>query len=145
LADRLEYYTTALAFPSQGVLFFCLSWLLHRQEIFGQYFNTIASLSVCFNDFSQYKLFSFLPQEKSIELLPGVIQLNTVRDVLAMLSYYSINKLLIRPQVKSHAYKYPVMLACPASFFKKDSRQAGMTNNVVLLMNSLVCGLGMNG
>jgi phage-related protein len=30
------------------------------------------------------------------------------------------------------------MLACPASFFKKDSRQAGMTVNVVLLMNSLV-------
>jgi RimJ/RimL family protein N-acetyltransferase len=26
----------------------------------------------------------------------------------------------------------------PASFFKKDSRQAGMTDNVVLLMNSLV-------
>jgi len=30
------------------------------------------------------------------------------------------------------------MLACPASFFKKDSRQAGMTDNVVLLMNSLL-------
>ena len=30
------------------------------------------------------------------------------------------------------------MLACPASFFKKDSRQAGMTDNVALLMNSLV-------
>jgi len=27
------------------------------------------------------------------------------------------------------------MLACPASFFKKDSRQAGMTENVVLRMN----------
>jgi hypothetical protein len=40
-----------------------------------------------------------------------------------------------------------VMLACPASFFKKDSllgespeatRQAGMTDNVVLPMNPLV-------
>ena len=30
------------------------------------------------------------------------------------------------------------MLACPASFFKKDSRQAGMTYKVTLLMNSLV-------
>ncbi len=30
------------------------------------------------------------------------------------------------------------MLACPASFFKKDSRRAGMTVNVVLLINSLV-------
>ena len=30
------------------------------------------------------------------------------------------------------------MLACPASFFRKDSRQAGMTDNVVLLMNLLV-------
>ena len=30
------------------------------------------------------------------------------------------------------------MLACPASFFKKDSRQAGMTINVALLMTVLV-------
>ncbi len=30
------------------------------------------------------------------------------------------------------------MLACPASFFKKDSRQAGMTDNVISLMNSPV-------
>src|SRR4030067_3682907 len=49
-----------------------------------------------------------------------------------------LSMLLIRPYVKSHAYKCSVMLACPASFFKKDSRQAGMTDNVVLLMNSLV-------
>jgi nucleotide-binding universal stress UspA family protein len=35
------------------------------------------------------------------------------------------------------------MLACPASFFKKDSRQAGMTGNVILLMNSLVSGLDL--
>ncbi len=44
----------------------------------------------------------------------------------------------MRPYVRSHSYNYSVMLACPASFFKKDSRQAGMTVNVVLLMNSLV-------
>jgi len=34
--------------------------------------------------------------------------------------------------------QYSVMLACPASFFRKDSRQAEMTDNVVLPMNSLV-------
>src|SRR4030066_85253 len=47
-----------------------------------------------------------------------------------------LSMLLIRPYVKSHAYKYSVMLACPASFFKKDSRQAGMKDNGVLLINS---------
>ena len=31
-----------------------------------------------------------------------------------------------------------VIAACPQSFFLKDSRQAGMTYNVILLMNSLV-------
>jgi hypothetical protein len=31
-----------------------------------------------------------------------------------------------------------VIAACPQSFFQKDSRQAGMTYNVTLLMNSLV-------
>jgi len=30
------------------------------------------------------------------------------------------------------------MLACPASFLKKDSRQAGMTINVVLFTDSFV-------
>lgn len=30
-----------------------------------------------------------------------------------------------------------VMLACPASFFKNDSRQAGMMNNDVSLLKSL--------
>jgi len=31
-----------------------------------------------------------------------------------------------------------VIAACPQSFFQKDSRQAGMTYNVALLMHSLV-------
>lgn len=59
-------------------------------------------------------------------------------------------KLLMSPYVKSHSYNNSVMLACPVTPFsspltlrgnrgrlKKDSRQAGMTASVVLLIDSL--------
>ena len=57
-----------------------------------------------------------------------------------MTCYTKFFLFLIRPKLKPHSLLISVIAACPQYFwfFKKDSRQAGMTNCVVLLMNSLV-------